>query len=175
MAKKNCELCSAGGQVVYEDEEFKAVLADEPVVAGHIQLFPKEHFTIFEQVPDFTVGKLFSIANKLSTASFEALGMAGTNIIVTNGVASGQKQAHFSVNIIPRAEGDGLNLEWQPQQLSQEEMSSIELKIKDHTEEIGKVDATKEVKTVSKKGKKAKKEKVSQAENYLLRSLNRIP
>jgi hypothetical protein len=54
-------------------------------------------------------------------------------------------------------------------------MSSIELKIKDHTEEIGKVDATKEVKTVTTGKKGAKKEKVSQAENYLLRSLNRIP
>jgi|ETN02SMinimDraft_2_1059926.scaffolds.fasta_scaffold40375_2 diadenosine tetraphosphate (Ap4A) HIT family hydrolase len=175
MAKKNCALCSGEGEVIYEDDEFKAIMAEDPAVVGQIQLFPKEHFTIFEQVPDFTVGKLFSIANKLSTASFEALGMQGTNIIVTNGVAAGQKHAHFSVSILPRGENDGVNLEWQPQQLSEEEMSSIELKIKDHTEEIGKVDATKEVKTVTTGKKGAKKEKVSQAENYLLRSLNRIP
>ena len=130
MAKKgNCAICDIiekGSEfTLFDNENCMAVLADKPTGDGHVQLFTKNHFTILEQVPDKLVGEMFTIANKLSTATFEALGMQGTNIIVTNGVAAGQKHAHCLVNIIPRSENDGLSLDWTPKQLTEEQKFAL--------------------------------------------------
>jgi histidine triad (HIT) family protein len=133
----NCELCRLAESspfTVYEDATMKAVLASKPAAPGHILLFPKQHYTIFEQVPDGEVDKLFIMSNKISTAVFESLNMHGTNIIVSNGLAAGQQHAHFSIDIVPRTENDGLKLEWKPKQLSEEEMSTLELVMKPLTE-----------------------------------------
>jgi hypothetical protein len=68
------------------------------------------------------------------------LGAHGTNIFITNGVSAGQTIAHFAINVIPRKEGDNINLQWKPKQLSEEEMSTVELKIKENTRNIGSFD-----------------------------------
>ncbi len=163
-----CKVIEEGHDfVVYQDDKLMAVLAEKPTVAGHIQLFPKEHFTIIEQVPDNIIKHAFSVANKLSTALFDSLGAQGTNLILSNGVAAGQKHAHIILNILPRTQNDNMSLEWQPKQLSEEEMSAIEIKLKEHTEKIGKEEPKKE--------EKEKPAEISDEENYLLKSLRRIP
>jgi histidine triad (HIT) family protein len=173
MAEEHCQICqlmkSKEGLVVYEDEGMKALLLDKPSSPGHIRLFPKKHYTIFEQVPDQEVEKIFIVANKISTAVFEGLNMQGTNILVNNGVAAGQKDPHFTIDIIPRIEGDGLKLDWTPRQLSDDEMSTVELMLKPHTETLG----------VSEEPEKPvegkKKEETIKDENYLTQQLRRIP
>ena len=44
------------------------------------------------------------------------------------------------VNVIPRFEKDGINLQWQPKQLDEEEMSTVELKLKEHVKNIGSIE-----------------------------------
>jgi len=122
---------------IYEDEKVIVFIEETPAVLGQITLVPKGHFPILEQVPDFIVNHLMIIANKLSSALFDSLNIQGTNILMNNGVTAGQKHSHFSISIIPRTENDNINLEWQPKQLDEEEMSTIELKIKEHTAHIG--------------------------------------
>ena len=172
-----CELCAlAEGQApftVYEDKIVKAILVPKPASPGHMLLFPKSHHTIFEQVPDAIIQHLFVIANKLSTAVFESLNMHGTNILVHNGTASGQQHAHFSINILPRNENDGLKLEWKPKQLSEEEMSTLEILLKPHTEVLSGVA---EVAEKPEPAKEQKKESLKDdSGNYLVRQLRRIP
>ena len=122
---------------LYEDDEVLVFLDFNGATSGHTFVVPKEHYPIYEQIPDELVGKLFSISNKVSTALFESLQVQGTNIFVTNGVSAGQSVAHFVINIVPRKEGDGIDLQWQPRQLSEEEMSTVELKIKEGTQNMG--------------------------------------
>ena len=89
------------------------------------------------------------------------MGAQGTNIFVSNGVSAGQSVAHFTVNVIPRKEGDNVNLEWKPIQLSEEEMSTAELKIKEVTKDMG-------------AEKQEKRESLdADEENYLWKSVNR--
>ncbi|MBF8279741.1 MAG: HIT protein, partial [candidate division NC10 bacterium] len=57
---------------------------------------------------------MFSMSNIISTALFESLNIHGTNILVNNGPEAGQSFAHFIINIIPRTESDGINMEWTP-------------------------------------------------------------
>lgn len=116
--------------ILYEDDLVYAMLEQNPAGLGHIVLMPKTHFTIIEQVPMSVIDHLAQIANKLSVATFESLGAMGTNIIIANGVPAGQKSSHFMINIIPRWDKDGLNFAWKTKQASEEELSSVEMQIK---------------------------------------------
>ena len=122
---------------IYEDEFVMAVLDVNGAVPGHCFVMPKNHYPIIEQVPDIEIGRLFQASNKVSSAIFESLGAQGTNIFVANGIPAGQTVAHFTINVIPRKDNDGINLQWQPKQLSEEEISTIELKLKEQTKNIG--------------------------------------
>src|SRR3989344_8594247 len=91
---------------------------------------------------------MFQVSNKISSAVFETLQAQGTNIFVANGIPAGQTVAHFMVNVIPRFEKDGINLQWQPKQLDEEEMSTVELKLKEQAKNIGSFEAEKKEKAV---------------------------
>jgi len=127
----NCGFCAIAESghplVVFEDEKTIALLSQNPVSKGHIILLPRKHHPIVEQTPDEDMSHLFVVANKLSMLVFEKLGCKGTNILINNGIASGQKQAHLTIHVIPRYDDDGLNLEWKPKQLGTEQMSSVEI------------------------------------------------
>ena len=143
MAAKNaCLVCqiidnSIPSKKIYEDELVMAVLDVNGAVPGHCFVMPKNHYPIIEQVPDIEIGRLFQAANRISSAIFESLGAQGTNIFIANGIPAGQTVAHFTINVIPRGENDGVNLQWQPKQLNEEEISTVELKLKEQTKNIG--------------------------------------
>lgn len=142
MSKENCLLCQIiDGKVpskkIYEDDKVIAILDINGANPGHSFVIPKNHYPIMEQIPDEEIENLFNVANKVSSAIFENLNVQGTNIFITNGVPAGQTVAHFMIHVIPRKENDGISLTWEPKQLSEEEMSTIELKIKEQAGSIG--------------------------------------
>ena len=175
----DCEFCDVisgkeEGEIIYEDDKAMAVLHLKPAHPGQIILMPKEHFAIMEQMPDFLINHLFKIANKLSTAVFETLNIQGTNIIVQNGVAAGQSIPHFSINIIPRSEGDGLNYQWEPKQPSKEDVEKAIIVIKEQAANIHPSGFEKEKKKIDIQKEETKKI-TSKEENYLIKQLKRIP
>ena len=140
--RESCIVCQIVGnkipsKKVYEDELVMAVLDVNGANPGHCFIIPKSHYQIIEQVPDFEIGRLFQVSNRVSSAIFESLEAQGTNIFVANGIPAGQTIAHFTINVIPRKNNDTINLQWQSKQLSEEEMSTIELKLKEQTKNIG--------------------------------------
>lgn len=170
-----CEICDMLGsgklKKVYEDDKVIAVLCPEPVSQGHVWVMPKKHYTIIEHVPDFEVAHIFGITNKVSISLFEVLQVQGTNIFIQNGVAAGQKHNHFLINIIPRMPDDNVKLDWQPKQLTEEEMSTVELKIRDQTKTVGYFEEEKPEPVNLDKST----EKYSDEENYLVKHLRKIP
>src|SRR3989344_5182784 len=99
----SCMICDgiAEGKVVYDDGAVVVLLEQHPAALGQSIVTTRRHFPIIEQVPDALVGTIFSVANKISTATFESLGAHGTNLLVSNGVAAGQDAPHFSIAIVP--------------------------------------------------------------------------
>jgi len=168
-----CEELAKGKELLYEDNDVAAVINPKPAIPGHILIFPKKHFQIIEQVPDKIIGKLFSIANELSKVVFETLHAHGTNIILQNGGAAGQIVPHVCLHVIPRFENDGLSFQWKPKQLSEEEMSTIELKIKQCTENI--IFEKEKEKPIEIKEKKEEIKVEEGKEDYLLEHIERIP
>jgi histidine triad (HIT) family protein len=136
-----CPICdflkSGKAKIIYEDALVVAFLNPNPAILGHSLVVPKQHFVIIEQTPDYLVGKLFEVANIVSSALFRALNTQGTNILLNNGVSANQKIAHLAINVIPRTENDNLNFAWNTKQLNEEQMSTIELKIKEEAKNVG--------------------------------------
>ncbi|PIN72709.1 hypothetical protein COV21_01300 [Candidatus Woesearchaeota archaeon CG10_big_fil_rev_8_21_14_0_10_45_5] len=188
---------------VYEDEKAVAFLSERPASKGHVIIVPRQHYPILETLPDYIAGHMLVIANKISMALFEAFGAQGTNIIVHNGGAAGQDTAHFMIHVIARYADDRLNFQWQPRQLSEEQMATIELSLKEQAKSIGNFENEKpkpidldrireaevvgsekkspdkqEAKEGAKEGKKEEPENgisSRQEENYLIRQLRRMP
>jgi len=170
-----CEYCEiveekSKANILYEDSEVVVTVKDNVILPGQVTVFPKEHFTIMEMVPEKILKKCSVIANKVGVAVFESLGAQGTNILIQNGLGAGQKIPHFSIEIIPRAENDGLNLQWQPKQLMEDEIEEVFNILK---EEAGKIDLNKKEENIKKD--KEPEDKKEKGENYLLKSLRRIP
>lgn len=141
-SRESCLICQIVGNnipsyKIYEDDLTLAVLDVNGSNPGHCFIMPKNHYPIIEQVPDAELAHLFSVANRISSSLFENLKVHGTNVFVANGIPAGQTVAHFTINIIPRKENDGINLQWKPKQLTEEEMSTVELKLREQVQNAG--------------------------------------
>ena len=175
-SREGCIICGIiAGRIpskkVYEDDLVMAVLDVNGSNPGHCFVMPKNHYPIIEQIPDNEVRRLFQVSNKISSAIFEGLGVQGTNIFVANGVPAGQTVAHFTINVIPRKENDGVNLQWQPRQLSEEEISTVELKLKEQAKNI----APEEEKTAKIHEQKPTPVIDEEEDEYFTRQMRRLP
>ena len=173
--KPDCIICQIlAGKIpskkIYEDEEVMGILDMNGANPGHTFVFAKKHHPILEQIPDALVGRLFTVANKISSAIFDSMNIQGTNIFVANGTSAGQVVAHFLINVIPRLENDGINLQWATKKLNDEEMSTVELKLKEQTEHLG---GFEEEAPAAKH--EAKPVPVSGQSSHIIKQLRRIP
>lgn len=128
--KKQCIFCQIiSGKVqsrkVYDDDLVVAILDVNPANPGHILIMPKEHYSIMPQMPDEEVSHIFVVAKALSNASLRALEAQGSNIIVANGVAAGQKAQHFMIHLIPRMENDNIGFQIPQKSIPEEELQNI--------------------------------------------------
>jgi len=128
--KKQCIFCQIiDGKVqsrkVYEDEDVIAILDVNPANPGHILIMPREHYSIMPQMPDNEMGHIFMVAKALSNASLRALEVQGSNIIVANGVAAGQRAQHFMVHLIPRKENDNIDFQIPQKTIPEKELQKI--------------------------------------------------
>lgn len=128
--KKQCIFCQViAGKVqsrkVYSDDLVIAILDINPANPGHILIMPKEHYSIMPQMPDEEVGHIFTVVKALSNTSLRALEAQGSNIIVANGVAAGQKAQHFMIHLIPRMKNDNINFQIPQTTIPEEELQRI--------------------------------------------------
>lgn len=137
MQKQQCIFCHiASGKVpskkIYEDDKCIAILDINPAARGHVLLFPKEHYPVMALAPDEIVGHIFAIAKGISNVMLKAFkneGVQGTTIFLGNGVSAGQKAPHTIVHIIPRKEGDNLDLAVPENKTNKESLLDIRKKI----------------------------------------------
>jgi histidine triad (HIT) family protein len=150
--------------IIYQNDDLVVALKDNILTPGQVTIFPKKHYTIMELIPEEILKKCIITAKKVGIAVFEGLKCAGTNIIINNGISAGQTIPHFGIEVIPRIENDGLNFEWKGQELTEDQQEQVSLRIE-------------QALTVKKEIKEEEKPKIKKEknENYLLKSLRRIP
>ena len=177
--RESCLICQiVSGNLpsykIYEDDIALAVLDVNGANPGHCFVIPKNHYPIIEQIPSDELGHLFTVANKISSAIFEKLKAQGTNIFVANGIPAGQTVAHTTVNVIPRKENDDVNLQWKPRQLSEEEMSTVELKLKEQIKNIG-IEKTPQKTEAPRMPKPETTAITDDEDDYFMRQMRRVP
>ena len=171
MKCEYCEILDRKDEIIFQDEEVVVAVKDSVIASGQITVFPKEHLTILEMVPDNILEKCSIIANKVSMTVFEMLGSQGTNIVIKNGLGAGQSVPHFGIDVIPRKENDGLNLQWEPKQLEEHDIQVTLKTLKDQIANVGK-----DIKELKEDAEEIAKEKAEKNKNnYMIKSLKRLP
>ena len=128
--KKQCIFCQiVSGKIqakkIYEDEKVMGILDINPGNPGHTLIMTKEHYSIMPQLPDEDVADVFLVVKALSNSMLRSIDAQGTNIIVANGIAAGQRAQHFMVHLIPRKENDGINFVLPQKTMNENEIELI--------------------------------------------------
>ena len=130
-----CIFCRiANGEIpsatLYEDDDSRVILDLGPASKGHALILPKSHAANIYELPDELAGKAMVLAKKMAGRMTEALECDGFNIVQNNGEVAGQTVFHFHMHLIPRYEGDQVNVTWKPGTLTDEVRDEIIGKLK---------------------------------------------
>ena len=112
---------------VYEDPNFIAVLEINPANPGHTLLFTKRHIKNFASMNNEETEEIAKVIKKLESAILTISGSA--NLLISDGVDSGNRFDHFFVNFIPRKKQDQVAITWKPNKSDEKELEKIQVKI----------------------------------------------
>ena len=130
MKKDDCIFCKlANGDIptnsIYEDDKFNVILDNGPATRGHALILPKDHADSLFDLPEETAAEAMKLAKKLGQHIVETLKADGLNIVQNNGEAAGQTVKHYHLHLIPRYDGDGQKILWDPTSPSAEELVQV--------------------------------------------------
>lgn len=167
MACKVCEAIKKKEDILYEDDLVVILMGD--TAEGHMKVYPKKHVQKIQELDEQEFNRLFTSASIASTMVFEALGGmqagVGTNIIAN----SSSMAEHLCIDVVPRKPDDGLDLQWEPKQLSEDDTKDAAARIKDKCDFIGK-EKPKEKEVVEEKQRSELDE-----EHPMVKHLRRMP
>ncbi len=129
----NCIFCKiAAGSIpstsIYEDDDFKVILDINPASKGHAVILPKNHAANLFELPEEDAEKIFKVAKKCGAAMMKSLNCDGLNVLQNNGEAAGQTVFHLHTHLIPRYNGDSVNIDWEPGTMEDAEKLAQEIK-----------------------------------------------
>ncbi len=95
---------------LYEDDDVLSFLDINPSATGHLLVIPKAHHENIFSTPDHLLEKINVVCKKMSLLLQEKLGVRAVNIISSSGKEAQQDVFHLHYHVIPRKEGDGINI-----------------------------------------------------------------
>ncbi|MPM65580.1 Protein hit [bioreactor metagenome] len=131
----NCIFCKIiSGDIpsatIYEDDEFKVILDRFPSNVGHALILTKKHYANIFEIDEDVAGRLFKLAVKVSKNMKDVLNLEAMNIVQNNGEMAGQTVHHFHLHLIPRYVGDKVSVKWEQLDLTDEQISEVQSKLK---------------------------------------------
>ncbi|MWG34037.1 HIT family protein [Halomarina oriensis] len=132
----NCEFCQivageAPASIVYEDDVSLAILTLRPMSRGHTLVIPKEHAASPADLDAETGGHLFKIATEIAGLLKQSeVGCDGVNYWLADGPTAGQEVYHVHLHVIPRVEGDSIQLDGDRLDPSRSEMDETAKEIR---------------------------------------------
>lgn len=97
--------------IIYENDKVMAFLDIFPTSLGHTLIIPKKHFINVYDIEEDYLTEIIKITKKLALAYKEIFGIDNLQLIHNAGKHGQQGVFHFHFHLIPRHEGDGINLE----------------------------------------------------------------
>jgi histidine triad (HIT) family protein len=130
MVKEDCIFCKiANGEIpsatIFENEEFRVVLDVGPATKGHALILTKNHYDNIFEIDEQTAGRLFSLASIVAKAMKKTLNCDGMNVLQNNGTIAGQTVFHFHLHLIPRYEGDQVQITWPQGEITEKEKDQL--------------------------------------------------
>lgn len=90
-----------------------AFLDVHPLSRGHTLVVPTSHVSDLTQVGVEDWAEATHLARQVALRLRKALGAQGNNLFVASGTVAEQSVRHLHIHVVPRYEGDGLELnEW---------------------------------------------------------------
>ena len=131
----DCIFCSivagdAPATIVDEDEHTIAFMDIHPWTTGHALVIPREHHKNLYELPEGTLDHVMRAAKRLALSVRDNLGADGVNLLNSAERAAWQTVFHFHVHVIPRYEGDPLQLPVRPEEGDKDEIAKTAEKLR---------------------------------------------
>jgi histidine triad (HIT) family protein len=110
---------------VYEDDHALGVMDINPWTRGHAVVFPKRHARNLHEIEDEELEHVAVAAKRLAGKMRATLEPDGLNLLQSNEPAAWQTIFHLHVHVIPRYDGDPLQLPTRPQPAEPEELARV--------------------------------------------------
>jgi histidine triad (HIT) family protein len=118
-------------EIVQEDEHTVAFMDINPWTRGHSLVIPRRHSRNLYQVGDDDLGRAGAAAKRLAVRMRDRLGCDGVNVLNASEPAAWQTVFHFHLHVIPRYEGDPLQLPVRPRQANRDELADVAAELRD--------------------------------------------
>jgi histidine triad (HIT) family protein len=130
VAHEDCIFCQviAGdipSEKVYEDDHAIAVMDINPWTRGHIVVFPRKHAENVFEIEDDELQRVILAVKRVAGMVRDGLDPDGVNLLQSNGRAAWQTIFHLHFHVIPRYDGDPLQLPVRPERAEPEELAAV--------------------------------------------------
>lgn len=130
VEKKPCLFCQIiKGLIdtikIYEDDKVLAVLDIMPSKIGQVIIMPKKHYQFLFQLPEDILFHMSNITSLLEEIVVNTTKSNGINVYIPQGQSAEQNVPHLSINLIPRKDNDGLNLNLPRNKVDKKELEKI--------------------------------------------------
>ena len=131
----NCVFCRiARGELpaakVFEDEHTLAIMDIQSVNPGHMLVLVKPHRANVYALEDELAGAVFRTAARMARAAKQAFACEGVTLLQANEKAGAQTVFHFHIHVLPRWEGDGMELAWPGKNPSREALEGMAVELR---------------------------------------------
>jgi histidine triad (HIT) family protein len=115
--KTDCVFCKLAAKqipasIVYEDETTLAFMDLGQVNPGHVLVACKAHADNVYALDEAQAAAVFRTTVHVARAVRAVFDPPGLSIYQANGVPAGQTVFHFHLHVLPRHNGDGMQLTW---------------------------------------------------------------
>ena len=117
--------------IIYENDKVLAFLDISPVSLGHTLVIPKKHFVNVYDIEEDYLTEIIKVTRKLALAYKEIFGIDNLQLIHNAGKYGQQEVFHFHLHLIPRHEGDGIDLAHIQNEKLREQFGNFMKQIKD--------------------------------------------
>lgn len=115
---------------VYEDDLVFAFMDAGQVNPGHVIVASKAPFETLMDADEATARALMAAAWRIARAVQHAFAPAGMTVLQANKAAGWQTVPHLHLHVLPRHEGDGVDLTWPRKEPGLEKLKELAARIR---------------------------------------------
>jgi histidine triad (HIT) family protein len=101
---------SSPASFVAESAGAIAILTIGPIRTGHTLVLPKRHVVEFPDATAAELAEVMDLASEVARLQRRAFDSTGETLFLASGAAGEQSVFHLHLHVVPRREGDGLDL-----------------------------------------------------------------